>query len=100
MSRLFEVIDTTSHRAKLTITATRVTIKIPNDTPNDVTDKVVTFFNKIANEYPSPEKTIRGQETVERILSNGITIGTQRTVGNGKKKQIVRDNLKTIMYNE
>lgn len=82
--RKIEVVTNTSKTVKLTITKDRVTVKIPESTTLVDTERLVKFFKKVADQHPSPELTLRGNNEVARVFKYGISLYSGvRTNSNG-----------------
>jgi hypothetical protein len=72
--RKFEVITKQTNTAKLTIAKDRVTVKLPTSITLVDADRIVNFFKKVADQHPSPQTTLRGNNGIEKVFKYGIEL--------------------------
>lgn len=72
--RRFEIFTKDNHVVKLTITTERVTVKLPKSITLVDAERIIKFFKKVADQHPSPQTTLRGNNKIEKVLNNGIEL--------------------------
>ena len=75
--RILELKRIPGKNLRLTLTADRITVKLPENLELETNEDLLNHLMRVAMKHPAPEFTLRGDGTPEQLRKHGITLRAQ-----------------------